>query len=102
MKIHACVSVALSQHYAIDLIMTWNHGLMEYEGRIICNAKDDQVVVDQFVTKHTSDMLKKNMTAVVPHKFDAARRRNSTAPGSNALHRLNEEVKRDQCDRHIE
>ena len=44
--------------YVIDLIMTWSHGLMEYKGRIICNAKDDQVVVDQFLVKNTSNTLK--------------------------------------------
>jgi hypothetical protein len=95
-KSNTCVTV--SQHYLIDLITTWSHGLLEYKGRIICNAKDDQVLVDQFFAKNTSATLKKYdgggadeirrrldrfSTAAVPHKFDAARRRNSAAPGSN-------------------
>ena len=70
---------------------------MEHKGRIICNAKNDQVVVTNFWLKNTSDTLKnirrrrrrrnstaadRFSTAAAPHKFDAARRRNSTAPGS--------------------
>jgi hypothetical protein len=66
---------------------------------IHCNAKairDDQVVVNQFLTKNTSNTLKKYgrdgadkirrrlgkfSMAAAPHKFDEARRRNSLAPG---------------------
>jgi hypothetical protein len=72
--------------------------MIEYKGRIICNAKDDQVVVDQFVARNTSDIrskiydgggadeilrrLDRFSTEAAPVKFDAARRRNSTAQGS--------------------
>ena len=51
--------VTVSQVYAFNLTMTRSYGLINNNGRIVYNAKEDRIIVGQLSAKNTLKMLKK-------------------------------------------